>query len=356
LNRETASDPTPRAASEVLLGFDLIDFAGATIAEKFSPSACAIISDTTVGGLFGERVRQSLASAGFVPTLITIPPGESSKTLAQTEAICGQMIAADLDRRSFVVGLGGGVVGDLSGFAAAIYKRGIPHVQIPTTLLAMVDSSIGGKTGVNTDAGKNLLGAIHHPLLLIDDIDVLKTLPPRERRQGFAEIVKHGVIADGYMFAELENVSTDNLAPLIRRNIEIKAAIVAQDEFDLTGERALLNFGHTIAHALERAGNYEQFLHGEAVSLGMVAACAISIKKAGLAEEERDAVVARLDGFDLPTRLPRDFPREKILEALPFDKKFEGGQIRFVLTPAIGSAFLSADVTMQDIAEAVAAL
>ena len=204
------------------------------------------------------------------------------------------MIAAGLDRQSFVVGLGGGMIGDISGFVAAIYHRGIPHVQIPTTLLAMVDSSIGGKTGVDTRAGKNLIGAFHQPSLVIDDLDVLKTLPRRQFNQGFAEIIKHAVIADAKMFRILQSWkagAAPALQRLIKRNIQIKSRIVAKDERDRTGERALLNFGHTVGHAIERAGNYRKFLHGEAVSLGIVAACAISVKRAGLRPDQRAAIV-----------------------------------------------------------------
>jgi 3-dehydroquinate synthase len=323
---------------------------------------CAVISDTNVAALFADRVKQSLTEASFQLTLITIPAGEKSKTLEQAGAICDQMIAAGLDRQSFVIGLGGGVIGDISGFVAALYHRGIPHVQIPTTLLAMVDSSIGGKTGVNTAPGKNLIGAVHHPSLVIDDLDVLKTLPRREFNQGFAEIIKHAVIADAEMFAALKEKKARSprrplaLQQLIRRNIEIKSKIVAKDERDRTGERAILNFGHTVGHGIERAGNYQEFLHGEAVSLGIVAACAISIKRAGLPSDQRDAIVDLLRRFDLPTQLPPDFPRKKIFEALPYDKKFESGNIRFVVTPRIGSAHLSSDVTLDDIREAVASL
>jgi 3-dehydroquinate synthase len=294
--------------------------------------------------------------------LITIPAGEKSKTLEHAGRICDQMIAAGLDRQSFVIGLGGGVIGDISGFVAAIYHRGIPHVQIPTTLLAMVDSSIGGKTGVNTANGKNLIGALHHPSLVINDVDVFKTLPRREFNQGFAEIIKHAIIADAEMFAALKEKEARSprrplaLQSLIRRNIEIKSKIVAKDERDQTGERAILNFGHTVGHGIERAGDYREFLHGEAVSLGIVAACAISIKRAGLPRDQRDAIVDLLRRFDLPTQLPRDFPREKIIGALKVDKKFETGKIRFVVTPRIGSAHLTSDVTLEDIREAVASL
>jgi 3-dehydroquinate synthetase len=220
----------------------------------------------------------------------------------------------------------------------------------------MVDSSIGGKTGVNTRDGKNLIGAVHHPSLVIDDVDVLKTLPHREFNQGFAEIIKHAIIADAEMFTMLKDVDLENLAPLIRRNIELKSKIVAKDERDRTGERALLNFGHTIGHAIERAGDYRSFLHGEAISLGLIAACDVSVKKAGLPHDQRDAIVDLLRQFDLPIQLPKDFPREKIFKAVPYDKKFESGKIRFVVISTIGSAHLSSDITLDDIREAVARL
>jgi 3-dehydroquinate synthase len=348
---------------EALVGSKLLEDIGPTIAKTLPRGRCVIVSDTTVAPIFAERAKQSLKSAGFDPILITIPVGEQAKTLEQAGAVCDQMIAARLDRQSFVVGLGGGVVGDISGFVAAIFQRGIPHVQIPTTLLAMVDSSIGGKTGVNTRDGKNLIGAVHHPLLVIDDVDVLKTLPSREFNQGFAEIIKHAVIADGDMFEQLKVAqasslrphqnASETLAPLIKRNIEIKAAIVAEDELDRTGKRALLNFGHTVGHAIERAGNYRHFLHGEAISLGIVAASAISAKKAGLPQDQQNAIVDLLKKFELPTQLPADFPRDKIVNALKHDKKFEGGRVRFVVTSGIGSAQLSSDVTMKDIREAI---
>jgi 3-dehydroquinate synthase len=356
--------PAGNYSYDAFVGSNLLNDIGSTIPITLRGPRCATISDANVAPLFADRVKQSLTSAGFQPALITIPAGEQSKTLEQAGAICDQMTAAGLDRQSFVIGLGGGVVGDISGFVAAIFERGIPHVQIPTTLVGMVDSSIGGKTGVNTSAGKNLIGAFHHPALVIDDVDVLKTLPQREFNQGFAEIIKHAIIADTEMFekvAQLSKVRADEdasskLAPLIQRNIEVKSSIVAKDEFDRTGERALLNFGHTIGHAIERAGDYQTFLHGEAISLGMVAASTVSVKRAGLAQDQRDAIVDLLRTFDLPTQLPANFPRKKIFDALKFDKKFEGGEIRFVLTPKIGSACWSRDVTMEDVREAVARL
>ncbi|MEP7016166.1 MAG: 3-dehydroquinate synthase [Verrucomicrobiota bacterium] len=346
------------ANCKVFLGSNLLPAIGSTIADTIPARRCAIISDSVVAPLFGNRIEQALISAGFQPTLITIPAGEQSKTLEQAGAICDRMIAARLDRQSFVIGLGGGVIGDISGFIAAIFQRGIPHVQIPTTLLAMVDSSIGGKTGVNTRDGKNLIGAIHQPALVIGDVDLLKSLPPREFNQGFAEIIKHAIIADAEMFDALRDKTTDALGmqSLIRRNIDIKSRIIAKDELDRTGERALLNFGHTVGHAIERAGHYRTFLHGEAISLGMIAACHVSMKRADLPREQLNAIVDLFGSFELPTQLPADLAREKIFEALPLDKKFENGKVRFVVVPRIGSAQLSSEVTLDDIRAAISLL
>ena len=349
---------------EAIVGAELIAAAGSLIADKSDAVRCAVIADSNIADRFAPVLEQSLKKSGLQSTFIKVPAGEESKNLEQVGRICEQMLAAGLDRQSLLIGLGGGVIGDISGFVAAIFQRGIPHVQIPTTLLAMVDSSIGGKTGVNTSAGKNLLGAIHHPLMVIDDIDLLRTLPPREFRQGYAEIIKHGIIADAEMFEELKAIQplllqprefdAETLAPLIRRNIRIKSQGVARDEMDRTGDRAVLNFGHTIGHGIERAGDYHTFMHGEAISLGMVAAAGISVKRAGLPTTGRDAIIALLRSFGLPTELPGNFPRRQILSALKFDKKFQSGEIRFVVTPRIGSAYLATDVTMEDIEEAVA--
>jgi len=342
-----------------VVGAEIAEQIGEQVRKHVARKTCVIICDSNVAPLLAKRVIQSLASADFRAMLITIPAGEKSKTLSQVGTICDRMIAAGMDRQSFVIGLGGGVIGDISGFVAAVYHRGIPHVQIPTTLLAMVDSSIGGKTGVNTRDGKNLIGVVHHPSLVIDDIDVLKTLPRREFNQGFAEIIKHAIVADGRMFKLLRSWKTRSprrplaLQRLIRRNIEIKSKIVARDERDATGERAILNFGHTVGHAIERAGDYRKFLHGEALSLGIIAACAISIKRTGLSPDERDAIVSLLRQFELPTTLPKNFRRGKVFDALKFDKKFEGGKVRFVVTPRIGAAHLATDVTLKDIRKAI---
>jgi 3-dehydroquinate synthase len=348
---------------DVVLGSGLIGDTGSLLSQMFSARRCAIISDTNIAPLLAGNVQESLAGGKIASTLITLAPGENHKNLADVGVVIDRMLNAGLDRECFVIGLGGGVIGDISGFVAAIFHRGVPHVQVPTTLLAMVDSSIGGKTGVNTSAGKNLIGAIHHPVLVIDDVNCLRKLPEREFRQGFAEIIKHAIISDAEMFEQLRGLEISTLQPnqsasdaivsLIRRNIEIKGRIISADDHDRKGERALLNFGHTVGHGIEWAGNYNTFLHGEAISLGIIAAAEVSVERAGLSAEQRDSIREVLRRFDLPTQLPKDFPRRKIVEALTFDKKFKQGEVRFVVTPAIGSAYLSSDVTVQDIERVV---
>ncbi len=347
-----------------LVGHGLMANAGELTGKVVSGNRCAIIADEISARLFGDRVSKSFTAENFSPRLIRIPSGEKSKSLAEVEKICDEMIAAGLDRSSFVVGLGGGVIGDISGFVAAIFQRGVPHIQIPTTLLAMVDSSIGGKTGVNLDAGKNLIGAIHHPALIIADVEALESLPAKELRQGYAEIIKHAIIRDAEMFRALSSRAKppvrlgprdDGFVALIRRNIAIKARIVMADAREISGERALLNFGHTVGHAIERATDFK-IPHGDCISVGIAAACAISLKRAGLSSKERDDVVSLLKQFELPTQLPTAVDREKIAAALAYDKKFVGGGIRFVVTPKIGEAHVSNNVTMEDIREAISAL
>ena len=344
------------ASYDGLVGSGLLARIGELVAPQVRGPRCAVIADENSARLFSATVMESLRAASFEPSLITLPAGEHSKSLEQLGAVCDEMAAAGLDRLSFVVALGGGVIGDLGGFAAAIYHRGIPHVQVPTTLLAQVDSSIGGKTGVNMRAGKNLLGAVHQPALVISDVETLRTLPTRELKQGFAEIIKHAIIRDPSLFELLESFRVENFGELVRRNVEIKADVVARDEHDVSGERAILNFGHTVGHAIERATDYARFLHGEAVSLGIVAACEISIRKAAFSTRERDAVIEMLRRFDLPISLPPDVDRVAIFSALAADKKFERGEVRFVIAERLGAARLATNVTMEDIRAAIEAL
>jgi len=340
----------------VKVGPGLLGTLGAEAKELGLGNGCAVISDANVTPLYGARAMESLRSAGFRPVEITVPAGEKSKSLEQAQWICERMIEAGLDRRAWVVALGGGVVGDLAGFVAAIYYRGVPFVQAPTTIVAQVDSAVGGKTGVNTRNGKNLIGAFHQPRLVLADIETLATLPEREFNEGFAEVIKHGAIRDRTLLDAVAELDRANLAPIIRRNVEIKARIVAADEKEKTGERALLNFGHTIGHGIEAAAGYGKLLHGEAISLGLVAACRLSIAKAGLDPAEARLVTALLEQYHLPVRLPEGIAAEAILAALKADKKFEEGAIRFVLCPRLGEAFVSKDVTPDDVRQAVAEL
>jgi 3-dehydroquinate synthase len=346
--------PLARSPYQVIVGPGLIRDCGARIAEILKPSRCALVTDSNVGPLHAEAVEASLRQAGFESIRITVPAGESSKSFEQTAKICDAMIAAGLDRSSLLVALGGGVVGDLAGFAAAIYYRGIPCIQIPTTIVAQVDSSVGGKTGINAPGGKNLIGSFHQPRLVIADTDTLRTLPPREFHEGFAEIIKHAAIRDPQMLEAPADL--DNIAPLIARNVAIKAAIVAEDEFETKGLRALLNFGHTIGHGIENAAGYGRLLHGEAISLGLVAACRLSVEKSGLPQTAADQILAALARHHLPQILPADISTDSILAALRKDKKFHAGAIRFVLLRNLGDAFVSDSVTAVDIEQAIEAL
>lgn len=338
---------------EVIVGHDILRRTGEFVGQLLPAGKCAVVTDNNVGPLYAEEVISSLEHSGYEVTQIEVPAGEKSKSMGTAEEVCDAMISAGLDRRSFVVGLGGGVVGDLSGFVASIYYRGIPHIQIPTSIVAQVDSAVGGKTGINSKLGKNLVGAFHQPTLVIADTVTLDTLPKREFNEGFAEIIKHAAIRDAEMLDGLDDLTPEVMPALISRNVKIKALIVVEDEFERHGLRALLNFGHTIGHAIENTAGYGRYLHGEAISLGLAAALYLSEKKAGLAPEISAKVLQALRKFDLPTQLPADLTTEKLMAALSRDKKFEAGEIRFVLVPELGSAFVSKDVTETDLIEAI---
>jgi len=342
--------PVPLAehSYRVVVGSGLLTCVGARIRAVSKASRCALVTDSIVGPLYADTVRLSLEESGFDVVIITVPSGESSKSLAQVAFVCDAMIEAGLDRSALLVALGGGVVGDLAGFVAAIYYRGIPFVQIPTTIVAQVDSSIGGKTGVNAAGGKNLLGAFHQPVLVLADVSTLSTLPEREFNEGFAEVIKHAAIRDRAMLDHL-----DDLTSLVARNVAIKAAIVTEDEFETKGVRALLNFGHTIGHGIEAAAGYGRFLHGEAISLGLVAACRLSVRKAGLPLVDADLLISMLARYRLPLQLPADITTKDILQALRKDKKFHAGAVRFVLLRALGEAYVSNEITETDIVNAI---
>ncbi len=318
---------------------------------------CVIVTDSQVGPLYAEAVEGSLTEGGFEVQTITVPSGEPSKSFAETESICRDMIRHGHDRNSFLVALGGGVVGDLAGFAAAVFFRGIPFVQIPTTIVSQVDSSVGGKTGINTQEGKNLVGAFHQPALVIADTATLQTLPDREYNEGFAEVIKHAAIRDADMLEEIEQLEgRGNLAPLIERNVRIKAAIVEEDEKELSGTRALLNFGHTIGHGIEASAGYGDLLHGEAISLGLVAAARISCEASTLSEVETARLTRMLRKFNLPLTLSPKVATAEIMQALSHDKKFREGGVRFVLLRSLGDAYVSSEITLAQIEAAIEAL
>jgi len=343
----------------VLVGNGLLAQAGGHVREVLPNARTgAVVTDSTVGPLYAASLMSGLQAVGFVPTLVTVPAGEASKSFTCAESVCRQMIQAGLDRSSFVVALGGGVIGDLAGFCAAIFFRGVPFLQVPTTVVSLVDSSVGGKTGVNTPEGKNLLGCFHQPRLVLADVDTLATLPPRETNEGFAEIIKHAAIRDAAMIPLISRIQSDPSAmpELIARNVAIKAAIVAADEYETTGLRALLNFGHTIGHGIEASAGYGQFLHGEAIALGLTAALRLSEQVAGLDPASTQSILDLLHQFHLPQHLPQTIRTSDVMEKLARDKKFRDGAIRFVLLRTLGDAFVSHQVTRSQIEAAIEAL
>ncbi len=304
---------------------------------------CAIISDVNVAPRYAKAAQSSLTRAGFESVLVTVTAGETAKRMKTVEACYDQFARHRLERKSFVVALGGGVVGDLSGFVAATYLRGIPFVQVPTTLLAQVDSSVGGKVGVNLKAGKNLVGAFHQPRLVLCDLNTLKTLPAREFRAGLAEVIKYGIIYDAALFRQLERelpklLKRDHasLARVVARCCEIKADVVGQDETE-SGLRAILNFGHTIGHALEAISGYGKYLHGEAISIGQVAASKLSQRLLGLPVSDVERISKLFQAAGLPTQFkPTRAQLTRLCAAMKLDKKVSAGEVKFVLAKAIG--------------------
>jgi 3-dehydroquinate synthase len=330
---------------DILVEEQLLDRAGSYILNVHPSSTTAIITNTTIAPLYASRIKATLENAGFKTSVIELPDGEQYKNLTQIQHVYSVMLAAGLDRQSLLIALGGGVIGDMSGFAAATYMRGVPFIQIPTTLLAQVDSSIGGKTGVNLVEGKNLVGAFHQPLMVLIDPMVLKTLPERELRSGSAEVIKSAIIHDVPFFEFLEKnasgiASTDIavLHNIIISCCRIKGAITSQDETEL-GIRAFLNFGHTIGHAIETLTGYKTCTHGEAVAIGMAAIARLSLKMGFCSKSDADRISALLMSAGLPTALPR-FPASAYVEAILKDKKKISESIKMVFLKKIGSVFL----------------
>ncbi len=344
----------PTSPYEVVVGSGLIAEAGLLCKSLNLPKRCVVIADETVAGLYAPALCESLKHASFDADLLTFPAGEPSKSLSLCEHLLEQMARLRLDRKAFLLALGGGVAGDITGFLASIYMRGIPYIQVPTTIVAQVDSAVGGKTGVNLSTGKNLVGAFHQPKLVIVDTATLESLPDREFYEGFAEVIKHAAIQDEALFSLLETFHRgDPIASILAANIRIKASIVVADERETLGQRALLNFGHTLGHAIEQAAGYGRLFHGEAVALGMRAAASLSRKYAKLTEEGERRLTSLIKRFRLPTTLPGDIATSAILEAVTLDKKFSAGAIHFVLLDSIGHAFLSTQVTYSDLEDAI---
>jgi 3-dehydroquinate synthase len=337
----------------IYIGEGVLGSVGTLIGDRAGTTG-AVVTNPIVGALYGDAVRAELERSGCRVVPIEIPDGESYKTLETWSSILDRMLVAKLDRKSFVVALGGGVVGDMAGFAAATYQRGIDMVQIPTTLLAQVDSSVGGKTGINHPSGKNMIGAFHQPRLVAIDTSTLSTLPDRELRAGLAEIIKYGLIGDREFFEWLER----NIVALTERDpaalahaIEVscrhKAEVVTIDETE-QGERALLNLGHTFGHAIEAGVGYGEWLHGEAVAAGTVLAARLSARLGWLSESDIARIVALLEKAGLPTDAPQ-LGADRYLELMSRDKKTVSGNLRLILLKSIGDAVVTADAPVDDI-------
>ena len=343
---------------DILIGRDILQSLGERVAALRPGARAAIVTDEYVATHWLRKTEGSLTRAGIATSRIVVDEGEASKGYEGIEFVCEELIAAKIERNDLVIALGGGVVGDLAGFAAAIVRRGIDFVQVPTSLLAQVDSSVGGKTGINSPQGKNLVGAFHQPILVVADTAVLDTLSPRQFRAGYAEVAKYGVLGDEAFFAWLETNHADIVKGgaarehAVATSCRAKAAIVARDERE-TGERALLNLGHTFGHALETATGFsDRLYHGEGVSIGMVLAAELSAQLGMIPESDVSRIQRHLVAVGLPTRLQdiAGFKQEGLPDAdalmtlMAQDKKVKRGRLTFILLKAVGQAVISSDV------------
>jgi len=346
-------DKKRTASHDICIGRGILDRAGLIMAKGNWGDRCIIVSDSAVAPLHGERLLAVLAGVGLKADLIAFPAGESSKSMATVVDLAERLISLGADRRSALIALGGGVVGDVCGFTASIFMRGIPYVQFPTSLIAMVDSSIGGKTGIDLPAGKNMLGSFHQPKAVFMELEYLKTLPPREVVNGMAEIIKYGIIDDPELFDILESNLTrvldrdlDQIERIVAKAARIKKGIVEIDETEM-GLRRILNFGHTIGHAVEAESGFT-VSHGHAVGLGIIGASLLSEKMKYLNSGDRARITALIRSAGLPVRLPGGISPAGILSRFRFDKKRAAGKNRFVLLKKIGMPFVhdgvSADV------------
>ncbi len=346
----------------IVVGHGILDKFPAAVKRQGLGTDAVIVTNPLVRGLYGAALTKGLLKAGFTVKVLEVADSERSKSIAVAVGLIKEITRYAADKRPFIVALGGGVVGDLAGFVAAVYKRGIPFVQVPTTLLAQIDSAIGGKVAVDLPEGKNLVGAFYQPKLVWADVALLSSLSDRQLRNGLAEAVKYGVIADAKLFDFLEA----NVTPLMGRDraaltrvvlacAAIKAGVVAEDEKETKGIRTILNFGHTAGHAVETACGYRRYNHGEAVALGMRVACRMSVAAQLLPARDALRVEMLLSGIGLPQEI-RGATLGKVLEAMRFDKKFEGGKIRFVLARGIGRAVIAGAVPQEFVAGIVKGL
>jgi 3-dehydroquinate synthase len=344
---------------DIAIGRGQLSSLGQKISALRPGARAAIVTDETVARHHLAATETALADAGVESTSVTVPAGESSKSFPRLEIVCEALIAARIERADLVVALGGGVVGDLAGFAAAVVRRGLDYVQVPTTLLAQVDSSVGGKTAIDSRHGKNLIGAFHQPVLVVADTALLDTLPAREFRAGYAEVAKYGLLGDAAFFAWLEANWQDMFAGgparehAIAVSCRMKAAIVGRDERE-TGERALLNLGHTFGHAFEAAAGFSgRLLHGEAIALGMALAFEFSARRALLARTEAERVIRHLAAVGLPTRVsevPGGVPdADRLMDLIAQDKKVKRGKLTFILVRGIGASFIAPAVDASEV-------
>lgn len=343
---------------DILIGRGILPRAAQFLPENLKPSRVVVITHPSINALYGKSLIESFARTGYAADCIEIPEGEASKSLAQAEIIYDRLMEWNCDRQSLLVALGGGVVGDLTGFIAATYFRGVPFIQVPTTLLSQVDSSVGGKTAVNHPRGKNIIGAFHQPRLVVIDLETLRTLPANEYRAGMAEIIKYGVIEDAELFAFLEShvekiLAQDTLCleRIIETSCAIKARVVEKDETE-GHYRMVLNFGHTIGHAIEALTGYSTMIHGDAVAIGMVHVAKLSQLTGRCAEQIPQRIRRLVAAFGLPTELPR-FKAEEYIRTMSRDKKATQNKIRFVLVKDIGSVEIADDVPVDKIRAAL---
>ena len=345
---------------DVHVGRGLIERTSELAAAFLRKAVVPVVADKNARQHHGQRLEQALASAGHSVTWFDVEPGEASKSWESLQSLTDWMLANGVERGDHVLALGGGVVGDLTGFACSILKRGCGFVQIPTTLLAQVDSSVGGKTAINTSAGKNLIGAFHQPALVLADTDALKTLPHREMLAGYAEVIKYGILGDADFFAWCEDHGAsvvagedEALTEAVAQSVRAKARIVSEDERETTGTRALLNLGHTFGHALEAETGYSNnLLHGEAVALGMVLAARYSHRRGLMTASDADRITKAIAGSGLRSEISSLEMRcngATLVDHMRHDKKMEAGTLPFILLRSIGAAFLDREVSLEDV-------